>query len=142
MEISKELKEKLLKANSEEEVNAILGDQATEEEITRTWQEIEHHRPAEGLEAVDDDELDAVSGGADRDWLTQGCAATVEYDSWCWSDDECTVFDVIYDNNEACPKGGGHEWMSFTAGLIPTPHRRCVKCGCEETLSRATGKPV
>ena len=35
MEITKELKEKLLNANSPEEVKALLGGQATEEEAAR-----------------------------------------------------------------------------------------------------------
>ena len=56
-----------MKANSEEEVKALLDGQASEEKAHHIWQEIEAHRPAEGLEAVDDGELEAVSGGADRD---------------------------------------------------------------------------
>ncbi len=64
MEITKELKEKLLNANSEEEVKALLGAQAPEEEAARVWHEIKKNRaPGETLEAVDDDELEAVSGG-------------------------------------------------------------------------------
>ena len=111
MNITEELKEKLLKANSEEEVKAILGDQATEEEISLAWQEIERHRPAEGLEEVEDDELAAVSGGADRDYLTDGCSASVEAGSHCWSDDSCVHWDVTYDNEEyACGINKPHQW--------------------------------
>ena len=40
MEITKELKEKLLQAGSLEEVKALLGEQATEEETARLWHEI------------------------------------------------------------------------------------------------------
>ena len=29
------------------------------------------------------DELETVSGGEDRNWLKEGCAATVEAGSWC-----------------------------------------------------------
>ena len=144
MEITKELKEKLLKANSLEEVRALLGDTATEEETARVWRDIQRHRAPDDLVETDDDELEAVSGGeeGDRDWLTQGCSATVEYDSWCWSDDCCTHWDTTYVNLEACPNGGRHDWEYYTAGLIPTPHRKCRSCGYYELLSKATGKPV
>ena len=57
MEITKELKEKLLKANSEEEVKALLGGSA-EGKTSEFWQEIEAHHGALGLEKVDDDELE------------------------------------------------------------------------------------
>ena len=112
MNISNELKAKLRNARSEEEVKVLLGGQASKEEVSRAWQEIEHHRPAEGLEAVDDSELAAVSGGADRDFLTQGCAASVEYGSFCWSDDSCVHWDVTYDNEQyACTIGyKNHDW--------------------------------
>ena len=63
MEITKELKEKLLKADSEEEVSALLGEEAAEEEKARIWHEIQKNRHSD-LENVDDDELEAVSGGA------------------------------------------------------------------------------
>ena len=34
------------------------------------------------------------------------CAATVEYDSWCWSNDACYSDEVVYDNrkSEECSK--------------------------------------
>ncbi len=35
MKITKELKDKLLKANSEEAVKALLGDQASQEEVSK-----------------------------------------------------------------------------------------------------------
>ena len=150
MKISSELKTELLKANSEEEVKALLGDQATEEEASHVWQEIERCRPAEGLEAVDDDELDAVSGGADRDFLTQGCSATVEYGSHCWSDDSCSIWDVTYDNEEyACTIGyKNHDWgpvkMSYwregnsgsTADI--SYYRICKRCG-KKAACKANG---
>ena len=50
MEITKELREKLLTANSEEEVKALLGDQATEEEAARAWHEIQKSREPGDLE--------------------------------------------------------------------------------------------
>ena len=62
MEITKELKKKLLNANSKEEVSALLGEEAAEEEKARIWHEIQKNRHSD-LESVDDDELEAVSGG-------------------------------------------------------------------------------
>ena len=42
------------------------------------------------------DELEAVSGGADRDWLTEGCA-NLTTTSYCWTGlDYCDLWDVTY----------------------------------------------
>lgn len=60
MEISKEMKEKLLKAGGEDEVSALPGEATTGDQAARMWQEIQAHRQT--LEEVDDGELEAVSG--------------------------------------------------------------------------------
>ncbi len=111
-----ELRRKLIRARDIEEVRAILGPETAEEEIQQTWREIEAHRLAEGLETVDDSELEAVSGGADRDWEKEGCSATAENGSWCGSDDYCVVYDVTYSNFDPCPKGGKHDWKLLSKG--------------------------
>ena len=123
MEISKELKEKLLKANSPEEMKALLGEAVTDEQAAQMWLEAQALRGA--LDEMDDGELDAVNGGIrftdiftrpfappDRDYNTQGCAATVEYGSRCGSNDACYSYDVKYDHIEnACVYGvKGHDW--------------------------------
>ena len=128
MVINSELKAKLLKAGSEEEVKALLGDQAPEEEAVCIWKEIEAHRPADGLEVVDDDEMDAVSGGADRDWEKDGCAASVEYGSRCLTDDYCSWLEVTYDNHNPCPAGGKHDWTEDKS-TPPWIVTYCRKCG-------------
>ena len=127
----RELRGKLIRAGNMEEVRAILGPNAKKAEIDRAWREIEAHRPAEGLETVDDDELAAVSGGADRDWIEDGCAATVEKGSWCGSDDFCIWFDVTYSNYDPCPKGGNHEWKEKRKSVLNLAqyYRQCKKCG-------------
>ncbi len=63
MEITKELKEKLLNANSEEEIKALLGEEITEEEAAVLFQEIKKRKEADNLKALDDDNLEDVAGG-------------------------------------------------------------------------------
>ena len=111
-----ELRGKLLSAGSIEEVRALLGPETAEEEIQQTWREIEAHRPADGLEAVDDDELEAVSGGYKRDYGKNGCSASVDAKSFCWKDDACIWWQVEYVNHDPCPKGTSasrnHVWKA------------------------------
>lgn len=71
------------------------------------------------LRAVDDDEQEAVSGGADRDWIKDGCSASMEEHSRCGSDDKCIWIDVTYSNYDHCPKGGNHEWKKYSLNLAP-----------------------
>ena len=127
----RELRGKLIRAGNMEEVRAILGPNAKKAEIDRAWREIEAHRPADGLETADDDELEAVSGGADRDWIEDGCSATVEDGSWCGSDDYCIWVDVTYSNYDPCPKGGNHDWKKITKYEfnLPQYYIQCKKCG-------------
>ena len=63
MEITKELKEKLLNADSEEEVKALLGDEVTEEEAALLFGEIRKRKEADDLKALDDGNLEDVAGG-------------------------------------------------------------------------------
>ena len=129
-----ELRGKLLSAGSIEEVRALLGPETAEEEIQQTGREIEAHRPADGLEAVDDDELNAVSGGFDRDYGAEGCAATVEEGSWCSENDKCYYWDVTYGNYDPCPKGGNHDWKKKKKTVlgITEVYFQCSKCNEED----------
>jgi len=124
--LNNELKARLNNAKSLEEVKEILKDhpKLKAEEI---WKELEKHESSKS-EKLDLDELDAVSGGADRDWTKDGCAATCESGSWCGSNDWCNIWDVTYDNFWAtCPDGSQHEW-DRNAGYV------CVKCGYNREL--------
>ena len=131
MEITKELKEKLLKANSEEEVKAILGDEATQEEAAFVWEKVQAKK-AEGLEAVDDEELEAVSGGAlwclfggeyAADGKEVGCVVG-NYDDWAEA------------NEKICKNGNAdigwyHDWdegEEFLSGKRYYVRCRCKKC--------------
>ena len=113
-----ELREKLKDADNLEEVKDILKDRAGLD-AERVWEEVEKHRSAKA-EKLDLDELDAISGGADRDWSKDGCAATCEWSSWCGSNDNCIVFDVTYDNFwRTCPDGHEHVFQDDI----------CTRCG-------------
>ena len=145
MEITKELKEKLLKANSEEEVKALLGDAVKEEDVTKIWKEIEAHKADPDLKKVDDDELEAVNGGADRDYLKDGCSSSTN-DSWCWYNDNCTKFWTTYSNYDPCPNGGNHEWVkTVRRGLFGEWHgvyMVCRKCQDERDATRSEGGDI
>ena len=110
MEITKELKEKLLNANSEEEVKALLGDEVTLEDAAFVWEKLQAKKAEGALSEVDDDELEAVSGGADRDWEKDGCRSSTDL-SFCWVSDSCLDIWTTYSNYDPCPKGGKHEWQ-------------------------------
>ena len=112
------IKERLAGARSLEEVKEILkGNSNIDPE--RVWKENERHRSL-AHEKLDLNELDAVSGGADRDWKRDGCAATCEVGSWCSSNDYCVIWDVTYDNFWAtCPDGHEHVFENCV----------CVRCG-------------
>ena len=115
---SEQMKERLIAAGSLEEVKSILKDRP-EVDAKKVWQEIQNHRSSKA-EKLDLNELDAVSGGADRDWVKDGCAATCEENSWCGSNDWCNYWDVTYDNFwSKCPDG--HEHV-YEEGV-------CVRCG-------------
>ena len=116
--LNDELKAKLREAKSLEEVEDVLKDYPGLK-VEEIWKEIENHQGSKN-EKLDLDELDAVSGGS-RDWQKDGCAATCESGSWCWSNDHCAIFDVQYDNFwKTCPDGHEH-----------TPKQGvCTRCGC------------
>ena len=90
MSLSDEQKNRLLQARSAEEVAALLREAGVDVQLAeRLWAELTHKREADS-EELSPDELEAVSGGADRDWLKDGCAATVEPYSWCKSNDHAS----------------------------------------------------
>ena len=78
-------------------------------------------------------EMDQVAGGA-RDWATEGCEATVENHSWCWSNDSCFVAQVEYVNPPSyytCPKCGYtmYSWKNVVEHGMPVKYYKCPKCG-------------
>ena len=114
------LKANLLQARSLDQTKEILKDHPGLN-AEKVFEEVERHRSASS-EKLDLDELDAVSGGFDRDWLKDGCAATCEISSWCGSNDWCQMFDVTYDHfGDVCPDGHRHYFVDNV----------CVRCGYE-----------
>ena len=132
-----ELRGKLIRARDIEEVRAILGPETTEEEIGRVWREIQARRPADGLEELDDDEMEAVSGGASRNWEEEGCSSTMKKDEWCWFSDECSDVIITYSNYDPCTGGGHHKWkikwdIVEYGPLVPKRRIIYVCEGCEK----------
>ena len=116
--IDQKLKAKLTEVNSLKDVEALVSGYP-ELNPNQIWREIESHRSSKS-EKLDLNELDAVSGGADRDWVKDGCAATCEPLSWCGSNDYCVIWDITYDNFWAtCPDRHPHEWDGDV----------CTRCG-------------
>ena len=113
-----ELKERLGQVHSLEEAKDILADRP-DLDAKRIYEEIENHRSGRN-ERLDLEELDAVSGGADRDWKKDGCAATCEAGSWCGSNDYCMIWDVTYDNFWVCCPDGHDHVFNFD---------KCTRCG-------------
>ena len=134
--VTKEQEAKLLAARSQEDAAALLkaeGMQITDVEANSLWEKICRRREQTGQE-LSLDELEAVSGGADRDWISDGCAATVEIGSWCWSNDSCYRFDVTYDHIPSyhCSKCGGivvKSRNSYSYWLYT-----CTGCGFSELI--------
>ena len=130
-----ELKKQAVKAASAEEILEIIqtaGEEITAEQAEQLLEKAQKQKEQQELSL---DELDAVSGGADLDWLEDGCAATVEPDSWCWTNDKCHDWEVTYSNITVgvctyCAKEL-MEHIGFDAEL-----RRIYRCpGCGKTIT-------
>ena len=122
-----ELKKMTLAAASAEEIVEIVkaaGEEITAEEAEHIFKKAQEKKADKEFSP---DELDAVSGGADRDWAVDDCAATVERGSWCGSNDKCIHFEVTYEHLPCgdCPYCDGivYEYSSFE-GVY-----KCKKCG-------------
>lgn len=137
MSYSHELIAKLKKAQSPEEVAELLKTDGQDEALAEQfWSELSrNHR--ENADELSPDELEAVSGGWDRDWATDGCAATVKLPSWCGSNDRCVLISVTYAHLPMaikCPKCSTPFYKSeefYCAGPDNMPSYKwiCKKCG-------------
>ena len=130
MAINKEeLIKKAAEAANPEEMKEIVdsaGVKISDEEAAQLFEKVQKQE-------LSQDELEAVSGGS-RDWPVEGCAATVEADSQCWSNDSCVLVEVIYDHppvNRKCHycQHRNAYWVR-TTGLV-TQVYHCCYCGKE-----------
>ena len=131
-----ELKKKTLAAASAEEIMEIMkaaGEEITAEAAAQLFEKAQAKKTGKELSL---DEMEAVSGGADRNWVTDGCAATVEYGSRCDSNDQCIYWDVTYDfqpTSTLCPNCGQNMYLQNTINHSSTKYEeqyRCKFCGC------------
>lgn len=142
-DLTKELKEKLLTAKNIEALKELLqmaGLEINGDELGQLWNEVSRvHVDKEKEYSVD--ELEAVSGGkslwfsGDRDWLEDGCEATVEPGSWCGSNDRCHAFEISYEHRPVryCSKCGGISYKIHPyGGNEKATWSRCNVCGYEE----------
>ena len=125
--ITDEMKALLANVQSAEqvaEVFASAGQRISKKDSERLYQEYQHHVTDQELSLA---ELEAVSGGS-RDYLTDGCAATVEPGSDCWGTDMCAIVNCVYDNGPAsyCEKCGGVVVNKGSDGS--RWHFECTRC--------------
>ena len=131
-EYSDELRAKLKKAQSLEEVTGLLKTDGKDVALAeRLWTELTHKLEADAKE-LSLDELEAVSGGAtSRDWFTEGCAATVEEGSECWgTDGGCIFVNIMYEcmPNGECSICGSPAFRYWDENWEERNHIRYEKC--------------
>ena len=104
-----EIENSLLKALSIKDVSKVFKDHnisLTEKAIMEIFVKIRLLRKDDG-DTLSEDELMSVNAG--RDYVTEGCAATVEPGSDCWgTDGGCYAINLDYEwmPNEKCPRCG------------------------------------
>ena len=137
----KELEQKIAAASSPQELQRILNDAGEKigpEDAAKLFEKLQNCGTAQELSP---DELEAVSGGVDRDWLTDGCAATVEPGSDCWGTDYCVWLPVTYEHkpvDSICPVCGTYLYLAevnYGRTFSGETYRyRCKTCGYEKKV--------
>ena len=117
--------------NLSEEIAGLLKAQGEDEAYAqRIWKKLQGQKDQE----LSLDELEVVSGGADRNWLTDGCAATVEAGSWCGTNDSCVWAYVTYSHppyKKPCPQCGGQMYHEKTVSEnrnYNIHYYKCLRC--------------
>ena len=130
--LTNEVKATLLQAKNAGEVASVLKGAGEDEALAeRLWDELTRRHEEDGRN-LSLDELEAVSGGADRDWARDGCANTVTPTSWCWSNDGCIRLSVVYENepvSEKCPVCGTYLYIYSTYPKDVVTTYKCRNCG-------------
>lgn len=131
-----EIEKKLLKAGSIDEVKSIIegsGDSISDDDAKMLYDKIKSMDSEASVE-LSVEELDSVSGGR-RDFMKEGCKATVEAGSNCWGNDFCGLINVWYDAapEQNCPKCGAG--MGKVREVSSLKHIiKCHKCGFEKEV--------
>ena len=133
-----ELKKKAMEAAGAEEIMEIMkaaGEEITAEEAERFYEKVQDKKTDRELSL---DELEAVAGGEDRDWLRDGCAATVEAGSDCYGTDMCGLWPVTYEHRPTrhkCSVCGGILYSNGSTGggffEEEVYHYKCASCGAQ-----------
>ena len=133
-----ELKKKAMEAAGAEEIMEIMkaaGEEITAEEAERFYEKVQDKKTDRELSL---DELEAVAGGEDRDWLRDGCAATVAAGSDCYGTDMCGLWPVIYEHRPTrhkCSVCGGILYSNGSTGggffEEEVYHYKCASCGAQ-----------
>ena len=133
-----ELRKKAMEAASAEEIMEIMkaaGEEITAEEAERFYEKVQDKKTDRELSL---DELEAVAGGEDRDWLRDGCAATVEAGSDCYGTDMCGLWPVTYEHRPTrhkCSVCGGILYSNGSTGggffEEEVYHYKCASCGAQ-----------
>ena len=133
-----ELKKKAMEAASAEEIMEIMkaaGEEITAEEAERFYEKVHDKKTDRELSP---DEMAAVAGGEDRDWLRDGCAATVEAGSDCYGTDMCGLWPVTYEHRPTrhkCSVCGGILYSNGSTGggffEEEVYHYKCASCGAQ-----------
>ena len=96
--LNAEVKQDILEANSIGEVKTLLDSQGftvDDEEAEKILRNVHKERLAEAEISLE--EMELITGGA-RDYVQEGCAATVEPGSRCNTNDNCALTWVTYIN--------------------------------------------
>ena len=142
---------RLLEAQTEEEVKAIIAETTEAEKLADKTELImaELARIKGSLDnELEIDDLEGTAGGAKRQRVdlspSQGCMATFYVkDGWCSSNDHCFAsneYDYHHVRYSNCKKGGKHDWIAGSReeregagfyGYETIEYYRCGKCGTE-----------
>lgn len=136
----KTFQEQIMAAQSAEEVLQILHENDPEYDLSQA-EDIFSRITDLADRKLSEDELDAVSGGAEhRDYATEGCAATVEPRSDCWgTDGGCIAININYAHrprSERCPRCGAYTYYL----AVQDPYSDCDSMfGCRSCGLYAKG---
>lgn len=132
---------RLKDARDPDEIRRILTESGytPSEEAVNNIRELINAETETKCRDLSEDELSAVSGGAtERDYATEGCAATVENDSHCFgTDGGCLIVNIDYIHSpmfQHCPRCGAQ--TMYRAIQDPGSDLRsiyaCRTCGMRE----------